>query len=189
MNVKDFIIKIKRKSPDGKEVIAEYLPTFARYLWFREEHPDWKIIPTITFFPQDPSIVPSAVWVRVEIKDEKGEIRSIGDSFCKEDWFKRFVEKAVTNALGIALARLGYSTPDALSEDEDFSDVETLADTPIEKKDEKITEAQENLILGLAKSKNIRENELTKLLGKPIKELTKSEASVVIDKLKSYGGQ
>lgn len=85
----------------------EYLPVAARILWFRLEHPDWRIETRIT----EGSMEAAYAVVEAVVYDGGG-LPLINAHKCEteKDFKLGFIEKAETGAVGRALGMLGYGT-------------------------------------------------------------------------------
>jgi len=107
----------------------DYLQVAHRIVWFREEHPDWNIEPTIITFNNDIAVF------KAEIMDQTGRVLASAHKTQAAKLFPgAYLEKCESGAIGRALAFLGYGTAHA-QELEESGDTppEALADTPLEK--------------------------------------------------------
>lgn len=95
-----------------------YLPVQQRVLWFRHEKPTWTIESELITYNEKMCLA------KATIKDESGKIVSNDFKLETTSDFKDHIEKAVTGAIGRALALCGYGTQYAieLSEGEDVCD-------------------------------------------------------------------
>ncbi len=104
----------------------QYLQVAWRLVWFREEHPDWRIATEIIEHVYGDHAVIGAT-----ISDPKTETifcNAVGSESIKD--FRDYLEKAETKAIGRALAILGYGTQFAPEMDEE----ERIVDSPVERK-------------------------------------------------------
>lgn len=104
-----------------------YLQVAHRVQWWRSEHPDWTVKTEIISTNERMTIA------RAEIMDEKG--RLICDGFKQEtaQHFSDHLEKAITGAIGRALALCGYGTQFAEELDEmNGKDGHRVVDSPIQ---------------------------------------------------------
>jgi len=109
---------------------------------------------------------------------------------------QRFVEKACTAAEGRALASIGYGTQWAEEYYEETDSAENLVDSPVIKnaveviQEEQATTAQKEFIKKLVKDK--KEDQVVSMLkevkAESIDTLNKTQASILINKLKGIGG-
>jgi hypothetical protein len=88
----------------------EYLEVKYRLVWFREEHPDWRILTTF------PVLVETHSVARAEIQNEKGEVLATAHKREDKAHFADHMEKSETGAIGRALALIGYGTQFAADE-------------------------------------------------------------------------
>jgi len=185
-NPKEHLILIPRWDDRLKKMVNQnYLEAKWRLVWFREDHPDWVIITTISLIKNGDS--PFASLAEAVIKDNQGVIKANGwgyeerieekyDPELKKNktvFNSKFVEKSETTAIARALAQLGYGTQWAL-EYEEGQVVEEVSDSPIpetvEMEEPKAesgnppTEKQINLIHSLVKSLGMSDEEYRNLL-------------------------
>lgn len=171
---------------------ALYLPVAARIAWFRHDHPD-AIVET-----DQHHITNEIAIFHARVTTPNGG-SSTGWGSCERDEFDNYIEKAETKALGRALAALGYGT---LGTD-DFDDTGALADAPVgpvpvrngsgsrqhgsPSGNEPATSAQRSMIQYKAKQANMEPERLVswihQITGKGLDDLTKRDASKVIDAL------
>lgn len=100
----------------------DYLQVAHRLVWFREEHPDWRIETKLIIREADESI---AVAV---IKNEKGKVMATAHKRENTKGFADHLEKAETGAVGRALAMVGYGTQFCADE---LDEGDRLADAPV----------------------------------------------------------
>ncbi len=195
MNPKEKIIKITRRDKDtGVVTQSDYLEVKWRRVWFNEEHPDWKILIDVKMFPEND--IPKACLAKAEIYNDKNELVTIGWGYSTVEMFKRFVEKACTAAEGRALASIGYGTQWAEEYYEDTDSAENLVDSPVIKnaveviQEEQATTAQKEFVKKLVKDKKQEEilSMLKEIKAESIDTLNKTQASILINKLKGIGG-
>ena len=100
-----------------------YLQVAYRLVWFREEHPDWRIETQLLKFDDEVAIC------RAEIKNEKGD--TIGTGTKREDrkHFSDHIEKAETGSIGRALAMCGYGT----QFEPDLDEGHRIVDSPMDR--------------------------------------------------------
>jgi hypothetical protein len=195
VNPKEKIIKITRRDKDtGVVTQSDYLEVKWRRVWFNEEHPDWKILIDVKMFPEND--IPKACLAKAEIYNDKNELVTIGWGYSTVEMFKRFVEKACTAAEGRALASIGYGTQWAEEYYEDTDSAENLVDSPVIKnaveviQEEQATTAQKEFVKKLVKDKKQEEilSMLKEVKAESIDTLNKTQASILINKLKGIGG-
>jgi len=195
VNPKEKIIKITRRDKDtGVVTQSDYLEVKWRRVWFNEEHPDWKILIDVKMFPEND--IPKACLAKAEIYNDKNELVTIGWGYSTVEMFKRFVEKACTAAEGRALASIGYGTQWAEEYYEDTDSAENLVDSPVIKnaveviQEEQATTAQKEFVKKLVKDKKQEEilSMLKEIKAESIDTLNKTQASILINKLKGIGG-
>ena len=195
MNPKEKIIKITRRDKDtGVVTQSDYLEVKWRRVWFNEEHPDWKRLIDVKMFPEND--IPKACLAKAEIYNDKNELVTIGWGYSTVEMFKRFVEKACTAAEGRALASIGYGTQWAEEYYEDTDSAENLVDSPVIKnaveviQEEQATTAQKEFVKKLVKDKKQEEilSMLKEIKAESIDTLNKTQASILINKLKGIGG-
>ncbi len=85
---------------------VKYLPVAGRLVWFREEHPTWRIETEAITLDLDKGV---AVF-KALIYDEQERVISTGTKMELRANFVDFVEKAETGAIGRALLVAGYGT-------------------------------------------------------------------------------
>src|SRR5690606_32501162 len=113
------------------------------------------------------------------------------------DTFENYIEKAETKAIGRALAAVGYGTQFC----DDFNDTSAIADAPVafsrangqqQQSDALATNAQKSMIQYKARQAHLEPEKLVEFIqkttGKTFNDLTKREASKVIDALSDYQG-
>lgn len=122
-NPNEHMMKLKGK---------DYLQVAWRLVWFREEHPDWNIDPSIIEMDAEHAIF------RAVISDENGVQKCAGHGSESKRDFGDFIEKAETKAVGRALAMLGYGTQFTAAE---FDEGERIVDSPVDRTARGSTEA------------------------------------------------
>ena len=122
-NPNEHMMKLKGK---------DYLQVAWRLVWFREDHPDWSIDPTIIEMDAEHAIF------KAVISDENGAQKCAGHGSESKRDFGDFIEKAETKAVGRALAMLGYGTQFTAAE---FDEGERIVDSPIDRMPRGSTEA------------------------------------------------
>lgn len=102
----------------------DYLPAYARIMWFREANPHGVISTELVNF--DPPVF------RATITNDAGQIVATGHGMAidkgNSKWSGRAIEKAETAAISRALAHAGYGTQFVEDDDADYP-----ADSPIQK--------------------------------------------------------
>lgn len=190
-------IERRQRQPDGsfKKVSNDYLDVKWRLVWFREEHPDGSIH---TDLLSQPGVSPAVVKATVTL--ENG-VTATGFGQCgTEDWGD-WLEKAETRSIGRALALLGYGTQFC----EDFDEI--ITDAPVEPRQQRqasspddrpaasaepgnpMTPNQRRYIESLARDAGMDQTGLdqtvNKRYGRTMDELSKSEASALIEALQA----
>lgn len=170
-NPKEHLVKITRTNKaTGEKITSDYLEAKWRLVWAKEEHPDWRIFPQVNLFPAGENSIPEAALACVEIwEGDKLLAKEFG--YCEKKDFQRFVEKAITTALGRALALLGYGTQWAQELEEELIE-EGLSDSPVQtveleepqEEGNPPTEKQINLIHSLVKGLGMNDEEYRNLL-------------------------
>lgn len=97
-NVKRYLIKVQ----GGRY----YLPVSARLVWFRQEHPSWRVETE----PLDLDVERGVAIFRARVMDESGNVLATGTKMETREGFPDFIEKAETGAIGRALAVAGFGT-------------------------------------------------------------------------------
>jgi hypothetical protein len=100
-----------------------YLQVAHRLVWFRKEHPDWRIITEIK------ELADKAVIMKAVIMDNDGSVIATAHKKETQSGFSDYIEKAETGAIGRALAMCGYGT----QFEPEFDEGDRLADAPVEK--------------------------------------------------------
>lgn len=160
---------------DGKD----YLEVKWRLLWLRTEHPDAVIATELEKHEAGMALFKAKITL-----PDGGEATGWGSETVSD--FGDYIEKAETKALGRACAALGYGTQ--FCDDFDFHD--KPVDAPVKRSP--ATAAQVKAIYAIAKEEQglseVQMNEhAKKAWGKLPVELTKEEASRLIDRLKGKG--
>jgi hypothetical protein len=164
----------------------DYLEVKWRVAWLRAEHPD-AVLTTELHSHDNGRAIFSA---HVQISDG-GSATGWGSETV--DTFENYIEKAETKAIGRALAAVGYGTQFC----DDFNDTGAIADAPVAfnrangqqqpTADALATSAQKSMIQYKARQAQIEPDQLVRLIkeetGKEFNQLTKREASRVIDAL------
>lgn len=164
----------------------DYLEVKWRIAWLRAEHPD-AVLSTALHSHENGRAIFSA---HVQIPDG-GSATGWGSETV--DSFENYIEKAETKAIGRALAAVGYGTQFC----DDFNDTGAIADAPVSfnrgngqqvNVDASLaTSAQKSMIQYKARQAQLEPDELVQFIqqetGKAFNELTKREASRVIDAL------
>ena len=100
-----------------------YLQVAHRLIWFREDHPAWRISTRIV----SGEVTSHFAVVRAEISDSEGTLIASAHKLETEKGFPDFLEKAETGAIGRALALIGYGTQFCADE---LNEGNRLADSP-----------------------------------------------------------
>jgi hypothetical protein len=164
----------------------DYLEVKWRVAWLRAEHPD-AVLTTELHSHENGRAIFNA---HVQIPDG-GSATGWGSETV--DTFENYIEKAETKAIGRALAAVGYGTQFC----DDFNDTGAIADAPVafnratgqqqSAGDALATSAQKSMIQYKARQAQIEPDHLVRLIkeetGKEFNQLTKREASRVIDAL------
>lgn len=180
----------------------DYETVASRVARFREDHPEWAIIPEVFTDAEQPNLV----MVKTTIKNENDRILSVGhaEETRGSTQINRTsaLENCETSSVGRALALLGYAGTELASADEVANAISQQADPQFHtgylddaarELTGAITDKQISLI-------ELKRNQLktsdpegytmfgewykTEYENKPFKNLTKQQASVIIDKLK-----
>jgi hypothetical protein len=118
------------KTPQGTELPIRdmrgkpYLEVQYRLVWFREEHPDWRIA------TEGVQILADVALMRATIMNEKGEAMATAHKQEHKAHFADFIEKAETGAIGRALAMCGYGTQFTI----DLDEADRIVDAPTERR-------------------------------------------------------
>jgi hypothetical protein len=164
----------------------DYLEVKWRIAWLRAEHPD-AVLTTELHSHENGRAIFSA---HVQIPDGGA---STGWGSETVDSFENYIEKAETKAIGRALAASGYGTQFC----DDFNDTGAIADAPVSfsrggnaqqaTAETLATNAQKSMIQYKARQAQLEPEKLVEFIqettGKAFNELTKREASKVIDAL------
>ena len=113
----EHLVMLKTKNGPKK-----YLPVAWRLVWFRKEHPNWKLDTTLVEFDKENKLA----LFQCKICDENSNQVSCGYGSETIKDFADYIEKAETKAVGRALAMLGYGTQFAPELDE----AERVVDAP-----------------------------------------------------------
>lgn len=119
------------KTPKGTELPIlnlrgkDYLEVKYRIVWFREEHPDWRIETEPVRFTDDFTIM------KAVIKDTAGNVLATAHKREDRKDFNDHLEKCETSAIGRALALIGFGTQFCADE---MDEGERVVDSPVEKK-------------------------------------------------------
>ena len=105
----------------------DYLQVMWRLVWFREEHPAWRIETEMQRYDDEKQ---HAIF-KATIFNEEGNALSNGYGSESAKDFKDYIEKAETKAVGRALAMLGYGTQFA----PDLDEGERIVDSPVRRKE------------------------------------------------------
>lgn len=108
----------------------DYLEVKYRIVWFREDHPDWRIETEAVRLEEKASIF------KAIIRDAEGNIRAMSHKCETAGGFADHMEKAETGAIGRALALVGFGTQFA----PEMEEGERLVDAPAQAK--KTTQAK-----------------------------------------------
>lgn len=108
----------------------DYLEVKWRLVWFRKEHPDYRIDTEFLILDMDQGIAVC----QATISDQEGNPLAKGSKTEYKSGFFDFVEKAETGAIGRALATLGYGTQFAPELEEGERIVDSPADVNNDKK-------------------------------------------------------
>lgn len=164
----------------------DYLEVKWRIAWLRAEHPD-AVLTTELYSHEGGRAIFSA---HVQLPDG-GSATGWGSETV--DTFENYIEKAETKAIGRALAAVGFGTQFC----DDFNDTGAIADAPVSftrangqqtNADGSLaTSAQKSMIQYKARQAQLEPEQLVEFIqqetGKGFNELTKREASRIIDAL------
>lgn len=129
-NPREHLVTWEAKKQVGGRWITqtvEYLPTKWRIVWFRGEHPKGRIVPEVLSHDDGGALVKATVTT-------EDDLQGIGHAYISSQSFSRAVEKAETQAIGRALAMLGYGTEFAIEFDNDEGpNLDNYPDTPVER--------------------------------------------------------
>lgn len=109
--------------PMSKIKGKDYLLVCHRIVWFREDHPDWRIKTSVTYNLKEGWALGHAT-----IIDAQGNEMATAHKFEDSKGFPDYIEKSETSAIGRALALCGYGTQFAPELDE----MPRIVDAPIE---------------------------------------------------------
>lgn len=183
----------------------EYETVASRVARFRSEHPDWAIIPEVFTDNEQPDLI----MIKTTIKNENDRTLAVGHAEERRGSTQinrtSALENCETSSVGRALALLGYAGTELASADEvanaikQQSDPEfhtTYMDAPAKVLSGVATEKQISLIemrRNGMKAGNPQAYEefkawyLEKYGQRPLKELSKADASLIIDRLNDKG--
>lgn len=125
--------KLPLMSLKGKD----YLQVAHRLVWFREEHPEGKIITEVMFSDENRAVVKAVVSIPHMNSGAWLELSS-GHKSEQKGRFGDFLEKAETGAIGRALAVAGYGTQFEPEFDEEERIVDSPMPAPSRKKQENV---------------------------------------------------
>lgn len=197
------VTKLNRSFDPGQHLTKikgqDYLEVKWRLAWLRAEHPD-AILTTEMHSHENGRAIFSA---HVQIPSG-GTATGWGSETV--DTFENYIEKAETKAIGRALAAVGYGTQFC----DDFNDAGAIADAPVSFQrppnapnrgnagsasqqgmsvPDMATSAQKSMIQYKARQRQMEPEQLVRFIreetGKEFTELTKRDASKVIDALGS----
>lgn len=166
----------------------DYLEVKWRLAWLRAEHPDAVLETNLESHDNGRAIFRA----RITLTDGSS---ATGYGSETVDTFENYIEKAETKAIGRASAALGYGTQFC----DDFNDTGSIADAPVQLRgnrsggggagDAAATSSQKSMIQYKARQANLEPEALVRFIreetGKEFAELTKRDASRVIDALGS----
>lgn len=164
----------------------DYLEVKWRIAWLRAEHPDAVLTTELHSHENGRAIFSANVQI-----PEGGSASGWGSETI--DGFENYIEKAETKAIGRALAAVGFGTQFC----DDFNDTGAIADAPVAfnrsngqqaNADSSLaTNAQKSMIQYKARQAQLEPQQLVEFIqettGKAFNDLTKREASRVIDAL------
>jgi pyruvoyl-dependent arginine decarboxylase (PvlArgDC) len=168
----------------------DYLEVKWRIAWLRAEHPDAVLSTELHSHDNGRAIFSAHVQL-----PEGGSATGWGSETV--DTFENYIEKAETKAIGRALAAVGFGTQFC----DDFNDTGAIADAPVSftrangqqaNADAALaTNAQKSMIQYKARQAQLEPQQLVEFIqettGKSFNDLTKREASRVIDALGEGG--
>jgi len=167
---------------------GDYLEVKWRLLWFRTEHPDGEIETELVEHRNGVAVF------RARVRIPNGGSATGWGSETLDD-FHDYLEKAETKALGRALAALGYGTQ--FCPDFEFGASEQrVVDAPVDsarpaarrETESTATPRQISFLRAIAREAGLSDQELAararELFGRPVDELTRREASQLIDHLR-----
>lgn len=109
------IIKLKGK---------DYLQVAYRLVWFREDHPDWRIETEFVNIGEKHALA------KASIRDQNGAVMATAHKREDASHFADYSEKAETGAIGRALALCGYGTQFCA---DDLDEGSRIVDAPLNK--------------------------------------------------------
>lgn len=168
----------------------DYLEVKWRLAWLRSEHPDAVLTTELHSHENGRAIFTAHVQI-----PNGGSATGWGSETV--DTFENYIEKAETKAIGRALAAVGFGTQFC----DDFNDTGAIADAPVafsrangqqQQADSLATNAQKSMIQYKARQAHLEPEKLVEFIqettGKTFNDLTKREASKVIDALSDAQG-
>jgi len=167
----------------------DYLEVKWRLAWLRAEHPDAVLTTELHSHENGRAIFTAHVQV-----PNGGSATGWGSE--TTDSFENYIEKAETKAIGRALAAVGYGTQFC----DDFNDTGAIADAPVafsrsngqQQTESLATSAQKSMIQYKARQAHLEPEKLVEFIqemtGKTFNDLSKRDASKVIDALSDYQG-
>lgn len=194
----------------------DYLQVKDRLVWLETDHTDYDIESSLIYHQDGRAVVQSVISIYYGEIDEAGVrhrtlIRSatgIGSETI--DSFESYIEKAQTKSIGRALGMLGFGTQWAVEfNDAEGNDLASLADSPVGPRQQTqqqprqqqqsggngpaadmATNAQKSMIQYKAKQAGMEPERLVdfinEMVGKGFNELTKRDASRVIDAFNDF---
>jgi hypothetical protein len=180
---------------------ADYLEVKWRLVWLRTDHPDADLQTQVVHYDDDHALFKATISI-----PGRGSATGYG-SETRAD-FREFMEKAETKAVGRALAALGFGTQ--FCADYEFSEGSNkVVDSPVDfastrgrqlaagssnghapaPNGDGISDKQIGFVRKLGTELGLSQDQLAKhieqLYSKPIAELTKAEASELIERMKT----
>ena len=188
----------------------DYLEVKWRIAWLCSQEPEYTISTELIYHENGRAVVKAEINILEPDGSERVARSSTAHGSETIDGFENYIEKAETKAIGRALAALGYGTQFT----DDFDDTGAIADAPVNRQpqqqynnqpqgggyqrqqggsnqsaDALATSAQKSMIQYKARQRQMEPEQLVRFIrdevGKEFAELTKREASRVIDALGS----